>query len=113
MVENRIVKVQRIQTDGDAVHGILSVTGIDNDWFTIENRHSIIPQGEYIMEFQWSPKFRRYLWEIYGVKGRSEIKIHIGRHPQDSEGCILLKPIDLEELHQALNIREKYKLVIS
>lgn len=50
---------------------------------------SCIPGGMYKMILEYSPKFGRNLWELIGVPGRSEVKIHAGNYTSQIEGCIL------------------------
>jgi hypothetical protein len=50
---------------------------------------SCIPAGEYELRFEWSPKFKMKLWEIYGVpNGRSECKFHVSNFWYQLNGCI-------------------------
>lgn len=57
-------------------------------WKDNEKGISAVPKGEYIIRFEYSPKFDRYLWELKGVPGRSEIKIHVANYYRQLEGCI-------------------------
>lgn len=49
-----------------------------------------IPTGTYKLAYTFSPKFKKYLPEILGVKGYSGIRIHAGNTASDSLGCLLL-----------------------
>ena len=49
-----------------------------------------IPYGIYKLLWSYSPKYRRMMPEISGVKGFSGIRIHSGNTEEDSSGCILL-----------------------
>jgi len=42
------------------------------------------------MKLEHSPKFRKKLWEIYGVPGRSETKFHVANYWHQLNGCIAL-----------------------
>ena len=42
------------------------------------------------MKFEYSNSFKEFLWELKGVPGRSEIKIHRANYPKDLLGCIAL-----------------------
>ncbi len=57
-----------------------------------ENRHGVscIPAGVYPAHRRMSAKRKYELFELDTVPGRSNIEIHIGNLPSDSEGCILL-----------------------
>lgn len=56
----------------------------------LENRARMVPTGTYDAVMEHSPKFKRDLIELKGVKGRSEIKFHEGNQVEDTEGCILV-----------------------
>jgi len=49
-----------------------------------------IPYGRYHVEVTWSPKFKRMLPLVIGVWGFIGIRIHRGRWPKHTEGCILV-----------------------
>lgn len=49
-----------------------------------------IPYGRYKVEVTYSPKFRRMLPLIYNVWGFIGIRIHRGRYPSHTSGCILV-----------------------
>ena len=49
-----------------------------------------IPTGHYIIEITYSPKFKRMMPLLLGVKGFSGIRIHSGNTAKDSEGCLLV-----------------------
>jgi Steigviridae/Suoliviridae L,D-carboxypeptidase/transpeptidase len=51
---------------------------------------SCIPQGTYKIEIWPSKKFGREMPLITGIPGRSEIEIHWGNTPENTEGCVLL-----------------------
>lgn len=59
-------------------------------WKDNQTDISCAPEGIYDLEFEYSDKFRRKLWELKGVPNRSEIKIHIGNSFDQIRGCILL-----------------------
>ncbi len=60
---------------------------------------SCIPSGEYVLRLEYSPKFRKNLWEIYGVPNRSECKFHSANYWFQLNGCIALgnKRIDINK----------------
>lgn len=43
--------------------------------------------GTYQGKMEYSHKFKRLLPEIKDVPGRTEIKLHDGNYPKDTEGC--------------------------
>lgn len=49
-----------------------------------------IPYGRYRVEVTYSPKFRRLLPLIYNVWGFIGIRIHRGRYPSHTSGCVLV-----------------------
>ena len=49
-----------------------------------------IPSGLYTILYTYSPKFKRLIPLVDGVKGFSGIRIHSGNTAEDSLGCILL-----------------------
>ncbi len=49
-----------------------------------------IPKGTYKVEVTYSPKFKRYLPLLIGVKGFTGIRIHSGNTPEDTLGCLLV-----------------------
>lgn len=49
-----------------------------------------IPTGVYGVVMTWSPRFRKTLPLVCGVKGFEGIRVHSGNGPEDTEGCILL-----------------------
>lgn len=90
------VTLIRERVDGPGVEGVLFVNGrrvcdtLEPAWRDNEPGASCVPEGVYRMVPEYSPAFRRELWELKGVPGRSEIKIHRGNTPADSRGCILV-----------------------
>lgn len=49
-----------------------------------------IPTGVYKIEITYSPKYKRMMPLILGVKGYSGIRIHSGNTSKDTEGCLLV-----------------------
>ena len=49
-----------------------------------------IPTGHYNIEITYSPKYKRMMPLLLGVKGYSGIRIHSGNKPEDTLGCILV-----------------------
>lgn len=48
-----------------------------------------IPVGEYRVTLEWSPRFKRIMPTIHGVKGFAGLRIHGGNDHEDTEGCPL------------------------
>lgn len=49
-----------------------------------------IPTGHYNIEITYSPKYKRMMPLLLGVKGYSGIRIHSGNTSKDTEGCLLV-----------------------
>ena len=49
-----------------------------------------IPYGTYDVEITYSPKYKRMMPEIKGVKGFSGIRIHSGNASKDTLGCLIV-----------------------
>lgn len=49
-----------------------------------------IPTGIYKIEITYSPKYKRMMPLILGVKGYSGVRIHSGNTAKDTEGCLLV-----------------------
>ncbi len=95
------VDIYRFYADVNQSSGVLIVTGEGGfPLFTAlslergsngnKRNESSIPAGTYKMVFEYSPKFDRNLWEIKGVKGRSECKFHPANYWHQLNGCIAL-----------------------
>lgn len=71
---------------------------IELPWRDNMPTESCIPTGVYTCEVVKSPRFKRELYEVKNVPGRSNILIHVGNiagdihrgRGTDSQGCILL-----------------------
>ncbi len=57
-------------------------------WKNNEANVSCVPAGFYNIVFEWSPRFKEKLWELKGVPGRSEAKIHVSNYYTEIQGCI-------------------------
>lgn len=93
----------RLESSDQGTFGVLSID--HKQWFTGElpnrenkERFSCIPTGEYKCLWQWSNKFKRFMYELQHVPERTEIKLHAGNFCGDTtkgyrceiQGCILL-----------------------
>lgn len=79
---------------------------------TIENVDYLLDKGIYPMKMEYSPKFKRQLWELMETQPRTEIKFHIGYESKHSKGCILMNPRHLQTLHYTLDSTRIYYLTI-
>ncbi len=48
-----------------------------------------IPEGEYLIDITYSPRFKRWLPLLLNVPGFAGIRIHPGNTSADTEGCLL------------------------
>ena len=49
-----------------------------------------VPPGLYPVKFEYSPRFKRKLWEFYDIPDFKEVKIHTGNKASESDGCFLI-----------------------
>ena len=74
----------------DCCKPIFTSVSLERGWRDNQKGVSCIPEGEYKVVLEWSNKFRRNLWEIKGVEGRSECKFHTANFWYQLNGCIAL-----------------------
>ena len=99
------ILLTRISREGKAVHGTMRVG--ERDIATLENADYIIPDGTYTVSVTYSPRFKKMMPLVDGVKGRSGIRIHTGTIPDHSKGCILMTPKGVEIIKELLTKNEK------
>lgn len=61
---------------------------IELEWKNNEANVSCVPVGFYNIVFEHSARFGEHLWELKGVPGRSEVKIHVANYYTQIQGCI-------------------------
>jgi len=61
---------------------------LELEWKNNEQNVSCVPTGYYNILFEHSPRFNRKLWELKGVPGRAEAKIHVANFFTQIQGCI-------------------------
>lgn len=59
-------------------------------WLDNASNISCIPKGTYKVRWSFSPKFRRFTYEVTGVPNRSGIRIHSANYFSQIQGCIAL-----------------------
>jgi hypothetical protein len=69
---------------------LFSCLSMERGWHDNQRNISCIPSGEYDVELEYSNKFDKDLWEIKGVKNRSECKFHSANYWYQLNGCIAL-----------------------
>jgi hypothetical protein len=85
-------------TSGELTGFGLSLFTLELPWRGNSHRISCIPSGQYLCRFCFSPAFRKDLYRLDDVPGRSGVLIHAGNWAGDvglglisnSQGCILL-----------------------
>lgn len=55
-----------------------------------EDKPCCIPLGTYDVSIRFSEKHKRLIPHVENVPGFTEIEIHIGNFPKDTEGCLLV-----------------------
>lgn len=83
------LNLTRKPSSNGCTFGILTVDG-QNPCYTLERPEVQIPTGTYSVEITYSPRFSRPLPLLDAVPGRTDIRIHAGNWPRDTEGCILV-----------------------
>jgi len=93
-----MVILQRYKGDNNQTTGALSV--IISGWPVFvapclergfrDNKRNVsnVPAGIYRLVYEYSPRFKRYLWELKDVPGRSECKVHSANYWFQLNGCI-------------------------
>ena len=99
------IHLTRISRAEKAVRG--TITGTAHVLPTLENAEFIIPEGKYELKMTYSPRFKKMMPLVDGVKGRSGIRIHSGTIPEHSKGCILMTPKGVEIIKDLLTKNEK------
>tara|TARA_R110000851_G_C12689820_1_gene524813 strand:+ start:42 stop:473 length:432 start_codon:yes stop_codon:yes gene_type:complete len=109
---------------------LFSSIGIERGWRNNEKNVSCIPKGTYNVVLEYSNRFKQDLWEIKGVRNRSETKFHAANFWNQLNGCIALgvKPRDINKdgyldvtesrktmtnFHNALKGETKVSLIIT
>lgn len=61
---------------------------LERAWKDNAQMESCIPVGIYPLKFEYSPRFKQSLWEVYGVPNRRECKFHAANYWKQLNGCI-------------------------
>ena len=77
---------------------IFKSEAIERGWMDNQKMISCIPVGRYFVRLEYSPRFRKNLYEIYGVPNRSECKFHPVNYARNLNGCVGLgnKRLDID-----------------
>lgn len=116
MDNKQFILIRTIENENET-RGILlvinnSANAIEFIGKTLENTSTIFPKGKYKIKWEYSPKFQKDLWELKGIQGRSEIKIHQGTIWQHGAGCILLSIQNLNEMHQKMSNQKTSTIIV-
>lgn len=79
-------------SDCGTIIGTLSIYDQKNlryECKTLENYNKRIKPGNYVVVYDYSPKFDRDLYRVEGDPRRQGIRIHAGNRVKDTTGCIL------------------------
>lgn len=114
---NRLI-LRRSTYSRDCTHGTLQVVDakgaqlvrvftLELPWKNNKPQVSCIPAGKYRIKREYSPAFKRHLWELKDVPNRSEVKIHAANYVKELKGCIApclrLGDLDGDRIVDALN----------
>jgi len=89
------ITLERCYVPGQWIYGILKVD--DLTIHTIENTHTLIPQGKHKIIMSYSPRFKKRTPEII-IENREGIRIHPIGKKFALEGCIGISPEDYKKL---------------
>ena len=63
---------------------------LERGWLDNKPNESSVPKDMYDCVLEYSNKFDKKLWEIYGVEGRAECKFHSANYWHQLNGCVSL-----------------------
>jgi len=69
---------------------IFKSESIERGWKDNQNMISCVPDGTYDVVLEYSSRFKKKLYELKGVPGRSECKFHAANYARQLNGCIAL-----------------------
>ena len=110
----KLVKIRRdyqdkVQTLGTCVvfgedkKPIFSAISLERGWNDNAKNISSVPVGIYRVVLEYSNKFKRYLYELKGVKNRTECKFHSANYWYQLNGCIALGKSVADMNHDGYN----------
>ncbi len=69
---------------------VFSAVSLERGWRNNKRNESCVPAGEYPLKLEYSPRFKKDLWELKKVPDRAEAKFHAANYWKQLEGCIAL-----------------------
>ncbi len=84
---NQTSGVVTVLIDGKPV---FSAVSLERGWRDNKRNESCVPAGEYPLVLEYSPRFKKQLWELKNVPNRSETKFHSANYWKQLNGCIAL-----------------------
>ncbi len=93
MYEVLHIRDKKISGKGYWISRVVVIDGKGNavfDCYALEDSTKCPPVGVYPLVREYSPHFKRDLYELKDVPGHSEMKYHNGNTLTDTEGCPLL-----------------------
>lgn len=78
------------RTVGRIRYGEYEAWTLEPPWLANQLSISCIPDGDYAMVYDWSPKFKRKMWRLLETNPRTGIRIHPATSAEQLEGCIAL-----------------------
>ncbi len=96
-----IIRIHRINQDKNQTLGTCTVLdhnnklvftslSLERGWQNNANRVSCYPAGVFTVKLEFSDRFKKKLWEVKNVPGRSECKFHAANYWAQLEGCTAL-----------------------
>lgn len=70
------------------INGVWQMHTLERTWEDNTPFISCVPAGDYNLVYEYSNKFKRGLYELKGVPGRTECKFHAIDFVEQLEGCI-------------------------
>lgn len=92
---------------------------LERGWRNNQNSISCVPEGTYPLKYEYSPRFKKKLWELYDVPNRSECKFHAANYWRQLNGCIALgnKHVDIDgdgdtDVTSSREVMKKFHLLL-
>lgn len=69
---------------------LFSALSLERGWQDNKPNISCVPAGAYTLKYEYSERFKKHLWELKNVTGRTECKFHSANYWYQLNGCISL-----------------------